>query len=610
MGRPPRLSRADRAVIQKNITDPGVLAGYIPPDKFEHYGFAVIRAVEVTESEVLSAIERDLIDQDNIFSVGGFNRLLNRLRVLFGRPHLAAGLAAVLEEEGKVLLVNSGCAEEGCKGGDCASALNPTEIPLDASQDSVFKRVYKTGELELIPDLAEISRSPLEEEYLQAGARSLMVLPLRYEDRIIGVMDITSSRADDLGPREALLARQIAPLFSVSLKRGLDDRERRVQAIIKEKCTAVHPSVEWRFSQAARTHLDSQRAGQASNLEPIVFKGVIPLFGQTDIRGSTEARNRAIQADLGEQLDLAREVFEWAGQARDWPLIRELEHRIGKRKEAVASSLASGDEKAVGNFLRLDIEPAFDDLAALGPRVAEAIETYRRALDPALGMIYHRRRQFEESVGLLNNRLSAYLDQEEEKAQAMFPHYFEKHQTDGLDYVIYLGASMNEKGRFSLFMLRNLGLWQFMTAAGMALLTEQLKPELKVPLQTCHLILINQSPLAIRFRYDEKRFDVDGAYDIRHEIIKSRLDKAQLKGGRERLTQPGRIAAVYSNPEEGREARRHIDYLLARGLVKDDLEVLELEDLPGVKGLRALRVGVELEPRNLEMSLGQALPAR
>ena len=132
-------------------------------------------------------------------------------------------------------------------------------------------------------------------------------------------------------------------------------------------------------------------------------------------------------------------------------------------------------------------------------------------------------------------------------------------------------------------------------ACGMARQTSQGKPELKVPLDTCHLILYQKTPLSIRFRYDEKRFDVDGAYDVRHEIVKSRLDKAFVKGGRERLTQPGRIAIVYSHAEEGREIRQRINFMHAQGQLLDDMESLELDDLPSIRGLKALRVGVNLE---------------
>lgn len=133
-------------------------------------------------------------------------------------------------------------------------------------------------------------------------------------------------------------------------------------------------------------------------------------------------------------------------------------------------------------------------------------------------------------------------------------------------------------------------------ACGMARITEALKPKLQVPLDTCHLILSHRSPLSIRFRYDEKRFDVDGAYDVRHEIIKSRLDKAMIRGGRERLTQPERLAIVYTGPEEGRKIRKHIEYLQARCQLLPDLEEMDLDSLPGVSGLKAFRMGIELSP--------------
>ncbi len=133
---------------------------------------------------------------------------------------------------------------------------------------------------------------------------------------------------------------------------------------------------------------------------------------------------------------------------------------------------------------------------------------------------------------MLNKAMSEFLDEKDSEAQAIFPHYFEKRQTDGIDYVMYVGSSMMENSTLPAFHVKNLGLWQFLVACGLAGRTEQMKSRLKVPLDTCHLILVNNSPLSIRFRFDEKRFDVDGAYDVRHEIIKSRIDKAVVKGSK------------------------------------------------------------------------------
>ncbi|MBW1789657.1 MAG: hypothetical protein JRK53_24095, partial [Deltaproteobacteria bacterium] len=80
VGAPGKLSEKERAAIAENITDIELLSKFIRPDKFEFHGFSVIRAVDVTESEVVSALEKDLIDQQSIFSADGFKRLQERLR--------------------------------------------------------------------------------------------------------------------------------------------------------------------------------------------------------------------------------------------------------------------------------------------------------------------------------------------------------------------------------------------------------------------------------------------------------------------------------------------------------------------------------------------------
>jgi len=60
----------------------------------------------------------------------------------------------------------------------------------------------------------------------------------------------------------------------------------------------------------------------------------------------------------------------------------------------------------------------------------------------------------------------------------------------------------------------------------------------------------------------------------------------------ERLTQPGKIAIAYSQEHEATEYRGYLDYLLAAGFVEGDIEELELDDMQGVFGLKALRVCV------------------
>ena len=595
-GPPKPLSAQEQGLILENIDNLEVLAQLIPPQHFEFRGFIVIRAVDVTQSEVVTDLERGLIDQQTIFCTDGFGRLQKRLRTLFGRPDLRAGLGALHGDQVWVV------TDEEHTTTNCIFK-NSNHISLADLQGSMWMRAVNQGDMLIVPDLAaEQQLSPAEQELLDLGLHSALIVPLLFQSAIIGTFFILSPRANDFNAMDKMLIKPTVPLFSMALKRGVEDIHNEVQAIIKEKCTALHPSVEWRFRKAAFSHLERLHFGEASELEPIVFKDVIPLFGQSDIRGSSEARSRSIQADLAEQLGLALDVFDRAGQAKSWPLIKQYHYRIERRLDRLREGLRTGAESDMVTFLQKEVEPTFEELLRIGPRVAQAVDKYRRALDPQRGFVYRERNAYEKSVSMLNARLCAYLDQEETAAQKEYPHYFEKHQTDGLDYVIYLGRSMREDAHFTPFHLQNLILWQLILACGMAWHTEQAKPELSVPLDTCHLIFYSTSPLSIRFRYDEKRFDVDGAYDVRHEIIKSRLDKAVVKDNGERLTQPGRIAIVYSHPHEAQDMRQHIQYLQSKEHLLGDLEQLELEDLPSVKGLKALRVGVNLA--------GQALAHR
>jgi hypothetical protein len=141
------------------------------------------------------------------------------------------------------------------------------------------------------------------------------------------------------------------------------------------------------------------------------------------------------------------------------------------------------------------------------------------------------------------------LDAEEERAQALFPHFFEKFRTDGVDHSIYVGASLHQDGVFDELYLRNLRIWQLMTTVRVEWELARIKGDLPVPLEATHLILVQHQPLSIRFRIDEKKFDVDGAYDIRYEIVKKRIDKALVRGLRTALRSPASSPSCIRRPQ-------------------------------------------------------------
>ncbi|MBU1740296.1 MAG: GAF domain-containing protein, partial [Proteobacteria bacterium] len=549
-------------------------------------------AVDVTESEVIAALNQELINQQSITSVAGFARLQQSVRTLLKHPGVTIGLCALAEDHLMVLNWGENDDEDDC-GAWCVLG-DSIHIPLSEFEGSPLERVLESEDIIRIDDLAEVSLAPrFDQEFRAHGVRSFMLAPLHFQGRCVGTLGIKSPRPEDLGPMDELVLKHLQPLFAMAVKNVLEDVDSQIQAIIKEECTAIHPSVEWRFRQAAFKHLTELRMGRPSEMEAIVFKDVHPFFGSTDIRGSTEERNRAIQADLIEHLGLGREVIEEAARVKPMPILAELSGRMRNLEIRLQGGLGSGDEGLVTSFMQREVESIFEELEGLGPKAGRAVELYRQAVDPHLGTVYNRRRQFEQSVSLLNERLATYLDQEAAQIQQNFPHYFERHRTDGVDYLAYMGGSMTEDGGFNPVYSKNMRLWQVMVACGLAWHTAQLKSELPIELDTAHLILVQDTPLSIRFRYDEKKFDVDGAYDVRHQILRSRIDKARVKGG-ERLTQPGQVAIIYSQRSEAQEMTRHLEYLRDQGYLTGQFERLDLEDLPGVQGLMALRMEINL----------------
>ena len=63
----------------------------------------------------------------------------------------------------------------------------------------------------------------------------------------------------------------------------------------------------------------------------------------------------------------------------------------------------------------------------------------------------------------------------------------------------------------------------------------------------------------------------------------------------ERLTQPGKIAIVYTSTKEADEYIKYISALQSKNILLNDSEYFELEELQGVAGLKAIRVGVNYE---------------
>ncbi|RYF90490.1 MAG: GAF domain-containing protein, partial [Chitinophagaceae bacterium] len=422
------------------------------------------------------------------------------------------------------------------------------------------------------------------------GVRSYIVYPIRDEQGILGLLELASPVPNQLDLEVLKRLEPAMPLLSLALLKTRNAFNDRIEKMIKENFTALQPAVEWKFAEAAWESMNKDKGAGKVIRGNVVFDNVYPLYGAIDIRNSSIERGFAIQKDLNGHLDLIDRTLDKLMKHVKLPLLDGLKFKVSNFRTSMKNGLAAEDEVRFNEFFDRDLNAMFSHLQHTNEQVSEIVNEYFSEVNLEGSTLYVNRNEYEETMQTINNAVLKSIMAEEQSIQESFPHYFEKYRTDGVEYTIYIGQSISPEVKFDMMYLQNLRLWQIKSMAEVARITHNLLPELRVPLQTTQLILVHSQPISIGFRKDERRFDVEGAYNIRYEIMKKRLDKVHIEGTNERLTQPGKIAIVYSNPREAQEYNEYIYYLQSKGLLKPGIENLELEELQGVRGLKALRV--------------------
>jgi len=567
------------------------LKGFLPLEHFSFEGLVVIDVSDVTTEQVIVEMKTDLLNINSFSDVSVYHELQQHVQSLIEMKDVKIGITPFFKMNEYYLYTEAHYQnsllfknEEVIKNKDkvsaiCQKTFRHKNTPL------LFNKLQETGE----------TAHELLQYYAALGAEGLILCPLKSEDgKLIGLLEILSEHQNSLQHPHLTRLQHVIPLFALALEKTYESLELQIDKTIKEHFTAVQPAVEWKFTEAAFKFLQHSQLSELAKMPNISFEDVYPLYGAIDVRNSSVERNHAIQKDLLEQLNLAKKVLEQASKVVDFPLIKENVYRIEKYIIAAGDALLSDDEIHIYNFLEHDLDNLLKHLRIIKPELKKNIEGYFAQIDNQKKVLYKHRREYEESLTRINDVLDRFIDVEQHAAQEIYPHYFERYITDGLEFNIYAGQSLAPQQPFDEIYVRNLKLWQITFLARAARLTHALEKRLTLPLQTTQLILAHSVPLSISFRRKERKFDVDGAYNIRYEIIKKRIDKVHLRDSEERLTQPGTIAIVYSQQKELLEYTEYIEFLQAEKLLGGNLEHLDLEDTQGISGLKAIRVDVNL----------------
>jgi hypothetical protein len=561
-------------------------------DHFTASGFSILTITDITEQQAAEQISKEInnIDKDHTEDV--IFRITRLLQTILGSSSYRFGImpfftvnnrAALLYENFKYGIITALCFNAGI----------PRKI-FNGHMNSYLKNpgllIYKSSNKQ------DVLPVPVQDALKQNGLEYYVAEPIFFNNQLVGILEIAATGdVNDLGDWQRSKLKPAIVYISQLLKSLTDKFNTSIDRIVKDKFTNIQSSVQWKFKEAAWHYFRTREIEQKdSSIEDIFFKDVYPLYGAVDIRNSTIERNNALKQDTSYQLNLLL------------PLLRSMyENGFGKNYLVLAglcnnwlinigSAFSAEDEWELNSFLHNNIHP-FLTIHNLPSKIHEKVNQYFEAIDEEKGKSFLKRRQLENSIRLVNKAIGQYFDLFNEELQVNYPCYFEKFRTDGIEYDIYIGQSISPHIQFLPGHLIQLRIWQIESMAAIIKLIHLLQPQLEHPLQTTQLIYVNGRSIDISFRIDERRFDVEGAYNIRYQIIKKRIDKVHILNTTERLTQPGKIAIVYFNDNDVSVYIEKIVQLQKQNILLDDLEMLSLEDLQGVTGLKALRIGVNVE---------------
>lgn len=583
-----KLSKKQIHQLLNNLYDKELWLKYIPPENFLFEGFVIGLITDTTKQEILSIMKEMAANEggksdheEDLHYLETLTRSflempelkIGTLQTMY-RPYVES-LSWSLLRKYDALLIRQALADP----------------------QSAYHKVFSSGSPTVVEDLQKKDHlCGLERAILQKGLRSLLLAPLKDDEgKIISIFELGSPEPYRFSQHTLLQLEELISLMEMGTNKFISEMENSISLTMQQEFTSIHPSVEWRFKEvASKCFWERTIELQQSAPEPIVFRNVYPLYGQADIVSSSKQRNHSIQADLLDNLERVHQVLVSCRAAVHFHLLDIYAEKVKRHADRLSEgTIASSDESVIVELLTKQIHPLLRQLRLRFPQLPQdMLDAYFSYLDADLDIIYRSRKAYEDSVTQLNSAISHYLLQEEAKMQEILPHYFEKFQTDGVEYNLYLGQSLLEEGEFHEFYLRDFRLWQLILMCEMTRLVEKEAKSMPVPLTTAQLVFVFNSSLSIRFEMDEKQFDVDGAYNIRYEIIKKRIDKAYIKGTDERLTQAGKIAIVWLQDKDRQEYQEYLDHLVQNGYIHPDIEDFELEKMQGVEGLKAMRVTV------------------
>ncbi len=585
----PEMSEADMRKKAKEVKSFCQMEDTIPLSAFHFEGFSIVTATEVTARYALHKMRSAIIRHTPGDFHHTYNQMLLLLKALCGKSSLQFGLLPFFKVNDRVVSYYENYTHSIAISMALDQHLDEQCFLKWINEYFVHPKMVFYNNL----NEEELKNDPFLQAFAKAGLIGYGILPVYHNNELSGVLEIGTTNIDALDGGLLSKLDTALPILAQLMKNNQSEFKAAIDNVIRTSFTSIQPAVEWKFNEVAWKYIRSKfEKIIPANPGTIRFENVYPLYGAIDIRNSTVERNEALYKDMQTYFYLLRQTV----QAFNTDIEEQAKELLSEAidLETQASLVITASEEATiikfiekaGNFLHKALNEE--------PENNSVMDVYFKALAPDSGEVYRHRRALETTIQMMNSNINQNLELMQTQIQEIYPAYFEKFRTDGVEYDIYIGQSITPKQEYKEEYISQLRMLQLRSMAAIAKLIHANKDLMPLPLQTTQLIYANANPIDISFRTDEKRFDVEGTYNIRYQIVKKRIDKVHVKDTGERLTQPGKIAIVYSQKAHAEEYQNYIYLLQQEGILEPFQDYLELEELQGVSGLHALQVSVVL----------------
>ncbi len=574
-------------MLLENLDDIKLWKKYFPSKSWVLSGFSIISLVDCTSEVALSDLKSSMIkiDPENLIPDENLTEIF---KSYFDISELNFGLMLFNKKEKRLDKVP--IYENVFTNHILDFWINTFDEEVRKTAFENFSYNSKPIVVSNVDNLdSHIKKMPSFNILKDNNINSFMVIPIMKDNELLAIMEFTSPQPNSLNGLKLKKLEFFVDMILFSLSRFSFERNNQIEAIIQREYTTIHDSVVWKFRSEAEKYFNAFLSKKIYTLKQISFKNLTPLFGFSDIRSSSEKRFNLMLEDLNEQIDCLHDIFSIINSDSEKYLLA-----LDIFENELNNEIKADTEQRLQRLLRDEIHPYLQGKLEVksSENVKEKIKEYFSKVFSQNHLFYSHRKSLDESITLVNRKLADMLDESQVKAQQIFPHYYERFKSDGVEHNLFIGQNIAPDLQYSSKVVHKLRYWQLKTICNMEREFQNFKQDLSIPLDIASLIFVYNEKVDIRFRMDEKRFDIDGAYNSYYEIIKKRLDKAHVKDSQERITCPGKITIVYFGMENQKEYLEYITKLQKKGILQSDVEFLRVEDLQGITGLLALRVSL------------------